>query len=89
VTTRKRVVVSGRVQGVFFRDTARSRAEAAGVAGWIRNTPEGSVEAVFEGDREAVEQLVEFAGRGPSRAEVASVEVTEETPEGLSGFEVR
>jgi acylphosphatase len=82
-------VVSGRVQGVFFRDTTRQRAEAAGVAGWVRNTPEGSVEAVFEGDEQAVEQLVEFCRRGPSRAEVAAVDVTEEEPQGLSGFEVR
>jgi acylphosphatase len=87
--TRKRVVVSGRVQGVFFRDTMRRRAEAAGVAGWVRNTPEGVVEAVFEGDPEAVDGLVEFSRRGPSRAEVASVDVTEEQPEGLTGFEVR
>jgi acylphosphatase len=81
-------VVSGRVQGVFFRDTARRRAESAGVAGWVRNTPGGSVEAVFEGDPEPVEDLVEFCRRGPSRAEVASVDVIEEPPEGLSGFEV-
>jgi acylphosphatase len=89
MATRKRVVVSGRVQGVFFRDTTRRRAEAAGVAGWVRNTPDGTVEAVFEGDPEAVEQLVEFSRRGPSGAEVVSVDVTEEEPEGLTGFEVR
>lgn len=87
--TRKRVVVSGRVQGVFFRDTTRRRAEGAGVAGWVRNTPDGTVEAVFEGDPDAVEQLVEFARRGPSGAEVVSVDITEEEPEGLVGFEVR
>jgi acylphosphatase len=87
--TRRRVVVSGRVQGVFFRDTARRRAEAAGVAGWVTNRPDGAVEAVFEGPPEAVEQLVDFCRRGPSRAEVSSVEVTEEEPEGLSGFQVR
>jgi acylphosphatase len=86
--TRKRVVVNGRVQGVFFRDTTRRRAEAAGVAGWVRNTPEGAVEAVFEGEPAAVEELVEFCRRGPSRAEVTSVEVEEEQPEGLTGFEV-
>jgi acylphosphatase len=86
--TRKRVVVNGRVQGVFFRDTTRRRAEAAAVAGWIRNTPEGAVEAVFEGEPAAVEELVEFCRRGPSRAEVTSVEVEEEQPEGLTGFEV-
>jgi acylphosphatase len=82
-------VVTGLVQGVFFRDTTRRRAEALGVAGWIRNTPEGAVEAVFEGDPDAVEELVEFCRRGPSRAEVASVEVVEEQPAGLSGFEIR
>jgi len=86
--TRKRVVVSGRVQGVFFRDTVRRRAESAGVAVWVRNTPEGSVEAVFEGVPAAVDELVEFCRRGPGRAEVASIEVEEETPEGLTGFEV-
>jgi acylphosphatase len=87
--TRRRVVVSGRVQGVFFRDTTRRRAEAAGVSGWVRNTPEGEVEAVFEGEPSAVEELVEFARRGPSRAEVTAVEVIEEDPEGLAGFEIR
>jgi acylphosphatase len=86
--TRKRVIVGGRVQGVFFRDTTRRRAEAAGLAGWIRNTREGAVEAVFEGEPGAVDELVAFCRRGPSRAEVASVQVTEEEPEGLSGFEV-
>lgn len=82
-------MVSGRVQGVFFRDSVRRRAEAVGVAGWARNTEDGTVEAVFEGDRQAVDELVEFCRRGPSRAEVAAVEVVEEEPEGLSGFEVR
>ncbi len=82
-------MISGRVQGVFFRDTTRRRAESAGVAGWVRNTSDGSVEAVFEGEPEVVEQMVEFSRRGPSRAEVADVEVVDEEPEGLSGFEVR
>jgi acylphosphatase len=82
-------VISGQVQGVFFRDSTRRRAESAGVAGWVRNTAEGAVEAVFEGDPEAVEEMVEFCRRGPSRADVASVEVVDEEPEGLSGFQVR
>jgi acylphosphatase len=82
-------LVGGRVQGVFFRDTTRRRADAAGVAGWVRNTPDGTVEAVFEGEPEAVEEMVEFSRRGPSRAEVESVETFDEEPEGLSGFEVR
>lgn len=60
-----------------------------GVAGWVRNRPDGAVEAVFEGDPQAVDQLVEFCRRGPSRAEVTSVEVVEGEPEGLAGFEVR
>jgi acylphosphatase len=84
--TRKRVIVSGRVQGVFFRDTTRQRAEVAGVAGWVRNTPDGTVEAVFEGEPGAVDELVEFCRRGPGRAEVAGIEVEEEQPENLSGF---
>jgi acylphosphatase len=82
-------VVSGRVQGVFFRDTMRRRAESVGLAGWVRNTADGTVEAAFEGEPEAVDELVEFSRLGPSRAEVAAVEVIEEEPEGLSGFEVR
>jgi acylphosphatase len=88
--TRKRVVVSGQVQGVFFRDTVRRRAQASGVAGWACNLPGGTVEAVFEADHpEVVDSLVEFCRKGPGRAEVESVEVTEEEPEGLTGFEIR
>jgi acylphosphatase len=82
-------VVSGRVQGVFFRDTARRSAESAGVAGWVRNSPDGSVEAVFEGESGAVDRMVELCRRGPSRAEVTGIEVADEEPEGLSGFEIR
>jgi acylphosphatase len=81
--------VRGRVQGVFFRDTTRRNAEAAGVSGWASNRADGAVEAVFEGDPQAVDRLVEFVRRGPSRAEVDSVDVVEEEPEGLSGFEIR
>jgi acylphosphatase len=87
--TRKRVVVSGRVQGVFFRDTTRRKASSRGVAGWVSNRPDGAVEAVFEGDPEAVESLVTFMREGPRGAEVADVEVVDEQPEGLSGFEIR
>lgn len=78
----------GRVQGVFFRDTIRRRAEAAAVSGWVSNRFDGAVEAVFEGEPEAVEMLVEFCGRGPSRAEVERVEVESEEPEGLVGFAI-
>ena len=87
--TRRRVVVHGRVQGVFFRDSARQEAEREGVAGWVANRDDGAVEAVFEGDPDAVERLVEWCRSGPSSAEVEDVEATEEEPEGLSGFETR
>jgi len=87
--TRRRVVVAGRVQGVFFRDTVRRRAESAGVAGWVRNAPDGTVEAVFEGEPEAVDELVELCRQGPSRAEVSSIEVIDEEPEGIAGFAIR
>ncbi len=85
---RQRVKVRGRVQGVFFRDSARKRARTHGVAGWVRNCPDGAVEAVVEGPREAVERLVRFFHTGPPSARVEDVEVREEEPEGLSGFEV-
>ena len=65
---RRRVVVRGRVQGVFFRDTLRRQAESRSVAGWAMNRDDGTVEAVFEGEPAAVEALVDFCRRGPSRA---------------------
>ena len=83
------MVVRGRVQGVWYRQSLRERAEARGVAGWVRNRPDGAVEAVLEGEAEAVDALVEFCRRGPRGAEVHEVEVHEEAPEGLSSFEVR
>jgi acylphosphatase len=82
-------VVHGHVQGVFFRDTTRRRAAEHGVAGWVRNNPDGSVEAAFEGEPDAVESLVRFAHDGPRGALVERVDVIEEEPEGLSGFGVR
>ncbi len=86
--SRRRVVAHGRVQGVFFRDSTRRAAERRGVTGWARNTPEGTVEAVFEGDADAVEAMVEFVRGGPGHAEVSQVEVHNEEPEGLSGFHI-
>jgi len=86
---RYRVLISGRVQGVFFRDTCRRMAREHGVSGWVRNLPDGRVEAVFEGRAEDVGRLVEWARRGPSRAVVAGVVVQAEPPEGLSTFLVR
>ena len=86
---RSRVVVRGRVQGVFFRDSVRRQAGTRGVSGWVTNRPDGAVEAVFEGDQDEVAALVEFSREGPRGAEVEQVDVTEERPEGLSGFEIR
>jgi acylphosphatase len=82
------VVVRGRVQGVFFRDTTRGKAESRGVAGWVSNRPDGAVEAVFEGDAEDVDALVEFCREGPRGASVEDVEVFDEEPEELRGFDV-
>jgi acylphosphatase len=86
---RRRVTVSGRVQGVFFRDSARQRARAHGVAGWILNRCDGAVEAVLEGPPEAVQRVLRFMRTGPRQASVEHVEVTDEDPQGLSGFEIR
>jgi len=83
---RRRVIVHGRVQGVFFRGATEAEAAAAGVAGWVRNRPDGSVEAVFEGDPDGVAALVAFCRRGPRHARVARLEVFEEEPEGLRAF---
>ncbi|MEV6316561.1 acylphosphatase [Streptomyces sp. NPDC051776] len=86
---RKHVVVSGDVQGVYFRDTCRRTALRFGVAGWVRNRPDGAVEAVFEGDPDAVERMVAWADEGPPTAIVDKVSVGDEEPEGLAGFEIR
>jgi acylphosphatase len=86
---RRRLVIHGRVQGVFFRDTLRRVAERDDVSGWARNTREGTVEAVLEGDGDAVERTIAFAQKGPEGASVARVEVRNEEPEGLTGFAIR
>ena len=86
---RRRVVVHGRVQGVFFRDTTRRMARSRGLAGWVRNLPDGTVEAVFEGEPDPVESMADWCGQGPRGASVERVELADEEPEGLAGFEVR
>ena len=86
--TRRRVIVHGRVQGVFFRDSVRRLAGERGVAGFAINREDGTVEAVFEGEADAVDALVDFCRRGPSQARVERVEEDEEEPEGLQGFRV-
>jgi acylphosphatase len=86
---RRRVIARGLVQGVFFRDSTRRLAQRHGVSGWVSNRADGAVEAVFEGEADAVERLIAFSREGPRGAQVESVEVTEEELEGLSGFAVR
>jgi acylphosphatase len=82
---RRRVVLRGDVQGVFFRDSTRREAESRGVSGSVTNRPDGAVEAVFEGSAGAVEAMIAFCGSGPPQANVEDVEVTEEQPEGSGG----
>ena len=85
---RRRVTVHGRVQGVFFRDSTRERANSHGVNGWARNMPDGSVEAVLEGEPEAVDRVVRFLRSGPRHADVEWIDVEDEEPEGLRGFSI-
>ncbi len=82
-------MIHGRVQGVFFRDSLRRRAETRGVAGWAQNKADGSVEAVFEGPETSVIDMLVFCREGPHRAEVKMMSTSREQPEGLSGFAIR
>ena len=86
---RRRVRASGNVQGVFFRDATRHEARSRGVAGWVRNRSDGTVEAVFEGPQDAVSAMVDFCRAGPGASTVENLDVESEEPEGLSSFEVR
>jgi acylphosphatase len=88
MVTRKRVRAHGRVQGVFFRDSVCRAAAQRGVAGWAANRPDGTVEAVFEGEPDAVARLVELCRDGPGHARVERLDVSDEEPEGLQGFSV-
>ena len=88
-TIARRVVVSGDVQGVFFRDSARREARRLGVTGWIRNRPDGRVEAHLEGPEDAVAALVRWCGEGPRHATVEDVRVSDAGPEGSDGFAIR
>jgi acylphosphatase len=85
---RRRAIVHGHVQGVFFRDAARQKARDLGLAGWVRNRDDGTVEAVIEGGPDAVQEMLHELRSGPPRAQVGHVEVTEEPPEGLTAFEI-
>jgi acylphosphatase len=86
---RYRVLVSGRVQGVYFRDACRRRALEHGVNGWVRNLPDGRVEAVFEGPADGVHRLVEWIRHGPDLAVVVDIAAQAERPEGLRTFLIR
>jgi acylphosphatase len=88
-TIRRRLLVHGRVQGVFFRDSTRDRARRDGVAGWARNCPDGTVEVVLEGGPDAVARVAAFCERGPRGAQVERIEASDERSEGLHGFEIR
>lgn len=83
------MLVSGRVQGVFFRDECRRRAASEGVSGWIANRADGRVEAWFEGAPAAVDAMVAWCRQGPRRASVENIEVAPETPAGVDGFRIR
>ena len=85
---RRRAVVSGRVQGVFFRDGARREAAALGLAGSARNLPDGTVEVVVEGPTADVSAMVDWLHRGTPQSQVDDVVVSDEPPEGLTGFRV-
>jgi acylphosphatase len=86
---RVRVLISGRVQNVFFRANLAETAREHGLAGWVRNRPDGRVEAVLEGEPGAVEAALQWSRQGPPRARVDAVEVSEEAPSGEGGFFVR
>jgi acylphosphatase len=87
--TRRRVVVHGRVQGVFFRGSTAERARELRVNGWVRNRPDGTVEAVFEGSAAQVAEMVRYCRQGPPWARVERVEEFEEAPEDVKGFGIR
>jgi acylphosphatase len=88
VNARAHVVVRGRVQGVWFRASCRDEGERLGLAGWVRNCEDGSVEAAAEGPREALEEWVAWCRRGPPAARVTAVDLTWEAPRGEAGFRV-
>ncbi len=87
---RAHILVSGRVQGVFFRDSTKKKAQSLGVSGWVRNRPDGQVEAVFEGEEKKVKEMVDWARRGPAWAKVDRLDVSwEDYRGGFENFEIR
>ncbi len=86
MTIRRRLLVSGQVQGVFYRDSCRQEAEEKGITGSARNLPDGRVEVILEGAEDAVGRMIEWCRRGSDMARVDSVEVEDQQPQGESGF---
>ena len=89
MSVRRRVFISGDVQGVFFRDSCRREARGKSLGGWVRNLSDGRVEAVFEGDPARVDEMIRWCHQGPPHAQIEAVDVTEEPPEGETEFSVR
>lgn len=89
MTVRRRVLVSGNVQGVFYRDSCREQAQQRGVGGSARNLSDGRVEVFLEGEPDAVDAMIEWCREGPPHAQVTSVEVDDEQPGGESSFSIR
>jgi acylphosphatase len=82
MTTRVHLLITGRVQGVWFRANTKKKAQALDLKGWVKNLPNGSVEAVFEGEKEKVDQIIQWCKKGPSFARVDDVQIQWETPVG-------
>ncbi len=90
MNSRAHLRISGSVQGVFFRASTRDMATGLGLGGWVRNSPDGNVEAVFEGDESKVREAIEWCRKGPSFADVTGVDIKLEEPTGeFSNFEIR
>lgn len=90
MNARVHVFVSGKVQGVFFRSSTKNTAEELGITGWVRNLPDGRVEAVFEGEKDSIDKMIEWCSKGPAYSQVADVEVMPEEYSGeFKGFMVR
>ena len=85
---RAHVKIYGRVQGVFFRANTKEMADKLKINGWVRNTPDGGVEAIFEGEEEAIEKIIEWCHYGPALARVERVEIKYEEPKGEKGFRI-
>ena len=88
--SRVSVIISGRVQGVWFRASTKEKADQLGITGWVRNTSDGDVEALFEGDEKIIQEMLDWCHQGPQYARVENVKITKQTPSnGFSGFSIK